>query len=372
MAQPTLSNLSDPRFGYDYVIATTQGSINVTLKRFLSGIAEPEVTVCYVADGLGRPTPVDYDELKKRATVDPFSIPDGSDPTTDQNLKKLLKARFMMGFRARIGIPKGTDPELIPDIVTLGEDIRSVTFNLICEEFDVVELSPGDYVPPYWFHQSQEPGKPVIFQSEVNLSQQIVDTSNYRSLPTDVQNALDNMSGTAFSVQQLLFDLSRADLTRGIPKILESTLKPGSPLYMILQQYFIGAYFTQMQKEGQPLLGCSIVKQVADPATLELASFNMQTDLYVDPQRNPHEKLSREEAGASTLNYLCTIQGKQQRKSNQFDWNWIDKSEVSQYDGVLSFNRQTFATWFDQKLKNFVPPNCVSCWTSCWRDVETP
>jgi hypothetical protein len=148
MAQPTLSNLSDPRFGYDYVIATTQGSINVTLKQFLSGIAEPEVTVCYVADGLGRPTPVDYDELKKRATVDPFSIPDGSDPTTDQNLKKLLKARFMMGFRARIGIPKGTDPELIPDIVTLGEDIRSVTFNLICEEFDVVELSPGDYVPP--------------------------------------------------------------------------------------------------------------------------------------------------------------------------------------------------------------------------------
>lgn len=319
-----------------------------------------------------RPTPVDYDELKKRAMVDPFSIPDGSDPATDPNLKKLLKVRFMMGFRARIGIPKGTAPEAIPDIVTLGEDIRRVTFNLICEEFDVVELSPGDYAAPYWFHQSQEPKKPIIFESEVNLSQQVVDTSNYGTLPTDVQNALHNISGTAFSVQQLLFDLSRADLTRGIPKIIESTLKAGSPLYMILQQYFIGAYFTQMQKEGQPLLGCSIVQQVADPATLELASFNLQIDLYIDPHRNPHEELSREEAGASTLNYLCTIQGKQQRKSNQFDWNWIDKSEVSQYDGVLAFDRQTFATWFDQKFKDLVPPNCVSCWISCWRDVETP
>ncbi|KAG9197538.1 hypothetical protein G6514_001494 [Epicoccum nigrum] len=370
MAQHTLSNLSDPRYGYDYVVATTQRSINATLKEFLSGITEPEVTVCYVADGLGRPSPVDYNELRGLATVDPFSIPNGSDPATNPDLQKLLGVRFMMAFRARIGIPKGTDPEAIPDIVILGGDIRRVTFNLICEEFDAVELSPGGYAAPHWFHQSQEPGKPVIFESEVNLSQQIVDTSNYPSLPTDIKNALHNLSGTAFSVQQLLFDLSRADLTGGVPKIL--TLTPGTPLYMVLQQYFVGAYFTQMQKEGQPLLGCSIVKQAADPATLELASFNMQIDVYVDPDRNPHGEPSHEEAGASTLNYLCTTQGKQQRVPNQFDWNWIDKSEVSQYDGVLSFNRQTFATWFDQVLKDFVPPNCVACKTSCWRDVETP
>ena len=370
MAQSMPSHLSDPRYGYDYVVATTQRSINATMKQFLSSITEPEVTVCYVADGLGRPSPVDYDELKKRATVDPFTIPDGTDPATNPDLQKLLKVRFMMAFRARIGIPKGSDPKSIHDIVVLGKDISSVTFNLICEEFDVVELSPGGYAAPGWFHQSQEPDKPVIFQSEVNLSQQIVDTSNYRSLPTDVKKAVDNLSGTAFSVQQLLFDLSRADLTGGVPKILDLT--PGTPLYMVLQQYFVGAYFTQMQKEGQPLLGCSIVKQVADPATLELASFNMQIDVYVDPDRNQHGTPSPEEAEASTLNYLCTIQGKQQRVSNPFDWNWIDKTEVSQYDGVLSFNRQTFATWFDQVLKSSVPPNCISCRTSCWRDVETP
>lgn len=115
-------------------------------------------------------------------------------------------------------------------------------------------------------------------------------------------------------------------------------------------------------KKGQPLFGCSIIKQVADPAKLELASFNLQRDLYVSPNKNPHE-----EAGVYTLNYLGQNQGKQQWFATKFDWSWIGKYGVDQFDDVLSFNRQTFATWFDQVLKSLVPPNCVSCRTSCWR-----
>jgi len=45
----TQSYLSSPRYGYDFVVATTQTSINATIKEFLSKGTEPEVLVCYVA-----------------------------------------------------------------------------------------------------------------------------------------------------------------------------------------------------------------------------------------------------------------------------------------------------------------------------------
>ena len=35
------SQLSAARYGYDFVVATTQASINATMKQFLSGLTEP-------------------------------------------------------------------------------------------------------------------------------------------------------------------------------------------------------------------------------------------------------------------------------------------------------------------------------------------
>ena len=61
------SNLSASRYGYDFVVATTQASINATVKLSLSGLTEPVVTVCYVANSAGQPVEVDYEQLVKSA-----------------------------------------------------------------------------------------------------------------------------------------------------------------------------------------------------------------------------------------------------------------------------------------------------------------
>ena len=37
----------------------------------------------------------------------------------------------------------------------------------------------------------------------------------------------------------------------------------------------------------------------------------------------------------------------------------MDKSEVKDYDGVLSINRNTFANYFRQLLKSYTPKVCI-------------
>jgi hypothetical protein len=69
------SNLSLSQYGYDYVVATTQASINSTMKEFLAGLTEPLITVCYVATPTGV-REIDYGQLLELTHgSDPFSVP---------------------------------------------------------------------------------------------------------------------------------------------------------------------------------------------------------------------------------------------------------------------------------------------------------
>ena len=88
-----------------------------------------------------------------------------------------------------------------------------------------------------------------------------------------MQQQIKNLGSAAFSVQQLLFDLDNAAL-QTIPQI--TNVPAGTPLYTALEQYFVGAYFSQMQKGGTPLLGCAISQTSAPPATLTLSDLNLE------------------------------------------------------------------------------------------------
>src|SRR4051794_39221810 len=126
MSSWQLSNLSSPRYGYDFVVATTQSSINATIKYFLQALKEPLVRYAFVADDDGNPVPIDFTELLKRTgQIDPFTIPGGVGGS-DARVKALINARFMAGFKAQIGLPGGNDPG---DIVQLGGDTSQVVFN---------------------------------------------------------------------------------------------------------------------------------------------------------------------------------------------------------------------------------------------------
>jgi hypothetical protein len=74
------SFLSDAKYGYDIVVATTQMSINSIMLNFLAARQEPTVNVCYIADQQGVPTDIDYKQLKKNAQgIDPFALPNNLD-----------------------------------------------------------------------------------------------------------------------------------------------------------------------------------------------------------------------------------------------------------------------------------------------------
>ena len=250
----TDSHLSLSQYGYDYVVATSQGAINATLKEYLSGLRQPEFIVCYSADSNGKAVQVDYQQLVATCEVDPFSISGDADPMTNQQLLDLFQARFMFGIKASLGLPRGLQPLDVPDIVTLSGDTSAVTYTLMCADFQVVELAVG-YGPRQWLNQSQG-STPWLFTSKVDL--RLADSgSNYSNLPPAIQAAIKNLGQDAFGIQQLLFDLDNAGL-ESTPAI--TNVQPGSPLFDCLQNDFLNVYFKALQANGEPVLAYVVKK----------------------------------------------------------------------------------------------------------------
>jgi len=364
------SNLSSLRYGYDFVVATTQSSINAAIKELLSKGGEPEVVVCYVADQNGNSTAIDYATLLKNAKgSDPFKVPANADPETNQDLKNLFAARFMVGFKARIGLPPGYAPADVPDFVSLGADTSAVTYNLMCSEFLVTQYSPGTgWNGPQWLSVSQPPGKAWIFTSKVDL--RLEPTAAFESLPKDVQNQIKNLRANSFSVQQLLFDLDNAGL-KSIPTI--SGVDSGSNLASVLTKDFVGKYFEAVKAKGSPMLGV-VIKQVApDPSTLALTDFNFKTLPLLAPNSNqPYPKPTQAQQDAGMLAYLCAADHDRLPPPVAFDWNWLDIAEDASADGVIAINRNTFANYFKGQvgLTQYVARNCYAPWVRVWYDWE--
>ena len=353
------SNLSAGQYGYDFVVATTQASINATMKEYLSGLGT-EVAICYIADPKGNPTAIDYATLKEKAGgSDPFIIPNDADPATNQDLKNLQNARFMVGFKAQIGLPPGIAPQAIPDIVTLGTDTSAVAYNLMCSEFIVVQYSPvSGYSPASWMNQSQPPGTPWLFTSKVDLRLSPTDQSAYDSLPAAVQAAIKNLDANAFSVQQLLFDLDNAAL-QSTPTI--TGVDPGTPLYTCLQQDFVGKYFSTLKKAGEPVLGYAVTQGTPDPSTLHLTDLNLEVDPFVGTNGQAVANPTPEQQDLFTLNYLCAANGNRLPPPVQFPWNWVDnQTEQADFDGVVAVNRNAFVNYFKNQLASYVSQNCYN------------
>jgi hypothetical protein len=358
------SNLSSAGYGYDFVVATTQASINTTMKEFLSSGTMPVVNICYVADPNGNPTQIDYETLKTNAHgSDPFSVPSGADPNSDQDLKNLIEARFMVGFRAQIGLPGGYAPADVPDVVTLSANGTAVAFTLMCSEFQVLQLVPGGgYNTPTWMNASQPDGNAWLFTSNVNLQTLTTDPSAYDQLPPAVRQGVDNLGADAFSVQQLLFDLDNAAL-ESIPTM--SGVQPGTTLYTVLQTDFLGTYFQAMKAQGSPILGCAIQQSSADPSSLVLSSFELETSPMLNADGSRIADPTPAQQQLATLCYLCEADNHPPIATRQFGWNWIDAGDEGA-DGVVAINRDTFADYFETKLTPQITRSCYNPYTHVW------
>lgn len=358
------SFLSSPRYGYPLVVATTQRSINATMKAYLAALTQPLVEICYVADELGNPQPISLAELMQRSGgVDPFTVPAGTNPDSDPSLLALRAARFMVGFKAQIGLPPGLPPLEIPDIVVFGQDHASVTFRLICASFQVVALRIGGYGPASWLNAQQPEGAPWMFVSTVNLREVTVGSQDYGTLPPAVQASIASYGPGTFGVQQLLFDLDKASL-RGVPSI--EGVEPGSTLYTVLQQDFLGTYFAQMQADGQPVLGCTVTRIGQTRSTLEVTNVALQLGPHVDESGQIVPAPTPQQQQSATLNYLCAVDNQNPLPPVPFGWNWLQSGDA--VDGVVALNRDVFAAHIRDQISPYARRACVLPWVRVWLD----
>lgn len=345
------SNLSSPRYGFSFVVAVTQESINGAIKQFLSKLREPLLRVCYVADENGNEVQGDFASLG----VDPFQIPSTSDVKSPK-IQKLNEARFLRGFEARLGLPPMSDPSKTPDLVQLGFQTSAVTFTMMCSQFTVVQyVEGGRFGKDKWVNVSQQKDKPWTFRAKVDMTMVKVGKEGFGSLPPDVQRKIKNISSSAFSVQQLLFDLNNAALAATQPEIAGVPKEANT----MLQETFLGSYFKQMRKDGNPLLACVVTEDPPSQPTLTLTDFNFNVCPYMDKEGKPVEDPTEDQKAAATLNYLCAADGVDLPPPVPFTWNWVDTSELNDHHGIIAINRNSFSKYIETNIEPYIRQNCI-------------
>ena len=336
------SNLSNAHYGYDFVVATTQESINATMKEYLYNSVFPTIKMYWNQDANGNPVTVSYEDLMVQTKgTDPLKVANwkSGDPM-NQDITNINQSQFYFAFEAAIGIPANLLQPNIPDIITLQSASQSVIFNLICAQFTVVTCNFGRQGLTSFQSFTQPTDAPWLFTSIVALKNII----NNTNLPPNVQAQLNNFGQSAFSVQQLIFDLDNAAL-ESTPTI--SGIEPGTPVYTLLSQVFLGAYFNEMKTKGAPILNYSIVQnsQIPNPSTLTLTNIALEVSPYIDPVTK-----SKDNNNLNTLNYLCAINGNALPPSVPFSWNWVEQSEISSFNGVISIKRLNFLNYLSSLL----------------------
>ncbi|CVL06137.1 uncharacterized protein FMAN_03876 [Fusarium mangiferae] len=374
---PSQSHLSNSKYGYDFVVATTQESINAGLVQYLqnTGRTQDYTYLCFLADQNGDPTsevPLE-DVVRLSGGISPFDIPDGTD-WEDERIQKMYQVRLICAIRMRSGIPpgcvvnvpnKGPQINLPEPIVNLGKTSESVTFNMYCSDITIIKNS----VPSGWGSKgswkwfSQPPGKPWYVKTQTNLLNSELD----RNLNTPYFNAhpaerdalrlrLDNISDSAFSLQQLLFNLDNA-IAQSVPTFVGVTDETASYL---LGKSFINIWSKIAKQYGLPLIGVTAVAQHPDGSPLRLTALERWVSPVVDSSSGEQIKNPSDlEIAATTLNYLCATDGHRLPGPSSFTWNWIEPRDLAQSSGVISIKRDTMARYLVDQILPQVRSSCI-------------
>ncbi|KAH8429184.1 uncharacterized protein LDX57_006853 [Aspergillus melleus] len=359
----TDSFLSNAKYGYDFVVSTTQASINSDLLLFLSESQQPVQYLCFLADENSNPTNmITLDELLKLTdNINPFDIPKGTD-YADAKITKLTAARFMVGIQIQMGLPPGVMPKNLPPIVDLGDDAKTVKFNMFCSQFTVIENTPGNgWTPGTWNVWSQPSGDPWYVQVNVDLVVADLDKeldtpylNNHPELKAQLKAQLMNLSSTAFSLQQLVFDLDNAVL-QTVPRF--EGIPAGSQAEGILQRSFVSTYSDIAKSFGLPLVSVTAVTGTPDTSQLQMTSFERQVSPLKDKNGVVIPSPSDLQKSATTLDHLCAIDNKPLPGVSSFNWNWVLPENINDKSGVVAINRNIIA----QNIFDQLRPAAQSC-----------
>ncbi|KAL1954205.1 hypothetical protein VTO42DRAFT_1523 [Malbranchea cinnamomea] len=322
------SYLSSVKYGYDFVVATTEASINSNLRQFLTEESQPVQYICFLADPqTGNPsTQISLEELLVRINgVNPFEIP-ANTPDDDQRIGVLTEAFFVVRIKIQMGLlpppPPRVPPKDLPPVVTLGGSATNVLFNLLCSD-----ACRHSRLASIWFRRYKDKGLNTPY------------LNNHPDIQAQLRDALQNFSGTAFSLKQLLFDMDSAVLQttptfHGIP--------PGSNADTILQKSFVSIYAKHAKDHGLATRKC------------------------VSPLRDNNGVITNPTAAqraATTLDYLCAVNNHRLPGPAVFDWNWVLPSDAGSTSGIIAINRNALTKFFRDQLIPLATPACIE--TTC-------
>ncbi len=378
---PTCSNLTNEKYGYDVVVSSTQESINAGLIQYLQNSTgkQPVTYLCFLANDNGEPTTEKSLEeiIQLSGGADPFKIPNDT-AWTDDRIQKLFKIKFVCAIRLQAGIPpgsikiipgKGPQLQLPQPIVILENSSDNVMFNMYCSDITVVKHTPrgGWSDKGSWKWYSQQSGHPWYIQTRTSLLvadlDKKLDTPYFQTRPEErdaLRTQLANISGSAFSLRQLLINLDSA-VMQTAPEFHGVDDKAVN--------YLLGTSFKTLwamiaKERGLPLIGITAVAQQPDGSPLRVTDLERWISPVVDPLTGTKLSYpSSEQLAATTLNYLCATNGHPMKAATSFPWNWVEPQDIAQCSGVIAIKRSTIARYLVDQLLPKARLSCIEPWT---------
>jgi len=374
---PSQSHLSGPKWGYDFTVSTTQASINAGLLQYLDQGEQPKLRVCYLANDNGElGDQIAWDDLVNQTGVDPFTIStkEGDDYTNDEDIAKLTVARFMAGVELQAGLPEGLDLTKPQTVIDLGSDASNVTVNIFFKEVKVVSNNPaGGWSRGAW--EVYQQGRDQVWSLAASVDLKVedldpkLDTPYFQNHPQqrdELKRQLINLSGTAFSLQQLLVDLTTATLLKsahfeGVPN--------GTDAELVLQKCFVNKYIDNATDQGLPLVAVSAVSQVRDPSPLQITAYERLISPLKDKDGQKYRSPTPEQKAVTTMDYLCAANDNRLPGVAGFDWNWVSPEEVGDKSGVISINRTHLGAFLLEQLRPISQQCCFRGNPYCYVNV---
>ncbi|RBR09729.1 hypothetical protein FVER53590_11781 [Fusarium verticillioides] len=390
-------NLSNPKYGYDFVISTTQASINSDLCMYLHNNILPCNYFCFLsvcrlmsqsdnlkgmiplppvkpANQVQTPSnanavvPVTLEDLvAKTGGVDPFKIPRDT-PHTDPRVQALTKVGFAVGVKIRMGLPPGVEPKDLPPILELGDVANFATFNILCSDFHIVENELGTSASPdgKWNVWRQPSGRPWTLKTWVSLvhaslDNQLNGSAHFAKNPAKKQRLLkrlQNISSTSFSLQQLLLDMDNATV-QNVPVI--EGMRHGSRAHLVVSGQ-LGNIWTAFTKQCHcpPISVVAVPQTSSDPSKLHLKSFDLQVNRVKDSNGDTVKNPTKEQLAATTLDYRCTTSGTQLPPAKHFSWNWVEPTSVNSESGVVAIKREVFGQYLLDAIIPKIKKYCIT------------
>ncbi|RGP71218.1 hypothetical protein FLONG3_7168 [Fusarium longipes] len=363
------SNCNLANYGYDFVVATTQASMNADMKAYISNSPLIFGYYCFLADPVTNdPTvPIALEDLVgKTGGVNPFNIPAGT-PPTDSRVQALTNLRFAVGIKICVGLPDDIPPMDLPEILELGDSVDQVTFRIFCTQSVVIQnTKPGGWSNNgKWDVWSQPANQLWAFKTSVKLVSATIDnqlnSNNVNLSPSQKQkvlNQLQNISDTAFTLQQLFLDVENADVLNA-PTIEGMTAGPAQRVLSGETQSFWPLFSKQCTYPALAIIAQP--QTTTDPSQLHLSSYQQVANPFKGSNGGQILSPTKEQAGVATLDYLCMTNGKQAPVAEAFTWNWVQPSDTASESGVMAINQQVFSQYL---MKAILPHATRWCCTA--------